>query len=143
MPLRLSANNQKVVPVIPYHVIGCPFLSANSDSSVSFSLNDARSNAENLSDILASQAIKRMQLTFPNLCSYKGCGAPLQLVPEHCSSCLRLVHLICHQFVVGLSKADCYLVNKVYTIVWQCRVWRKERVKRRRRCRRRRCRCVP
>jgi hypothetical protein len=74
MPLRLSANNQKVVPVIPYHVIGCPFLSANSDSSVSFSLNDKRANAENPLDILASRAIKRLQLTFPNQCSYEGCG---------------------------------------------------------------------
>ena len=48
-----------------------------------------------------TQCTMSTQLTLPNRCSYKGCGAHLNLVPEHCSSCLRLVHQICQQFWVG------------------------------------------
>ena len=48
-----------------------------------------------------NQCTMSTQLTLPNRCSYKGCGAHLNLVPEHCSSCLRLVHQICQQFWVG------------------------------------------
>ncbi len=69
-------------------------------------MNAERFNTKNPLDILASKAIKseRMQLTFPNRCSSKGCSAPLHLVPEQCSSCLRLVHpILCQKFMVGLG----------------------------------------
>jgi hypothetical protein len=68
------------------------------DLNVSAS-SDAKSiNEQNPLDILASQAVRMfehtnqaqvvdgMQLTLPNQCSYEGCGAPLHLVPEHCST---------------------------------------------------------
>ena len=94
-------------PVIPYHAIGCPTLSSILDLSMSTSLISERTSAENQLYILANQAALMleptsqcavsMQLTLPNQCLYKGCGAPLDLVLEHCSSCLRLVHQIFQQ----------------------------------------------
>jgi hypothetical protein len=44
-----------------------------------------------------------MQLTLPNQYSYKRCGAPLNLVLEYYSSCLRLVHQIWQHFLVSLG----------------------------------------
>ncbi len=104
-------EHQVVKPAIPYHAIGYPTLFTNLDSSISSGLISERASAENLLDILANQATfilessnqraMSMQLTLPNQCSYKRCGAPLNLVPEYCSSCLRLVHQICPKFSVG------------------------------------------
>ncbi len=102
-------EQREVSPAIPYHAIGCPTLSTMLDSSISTGLISERTNAENLLDILANQAAvmleptsqcaMSMQLTLPNQCSYKGCSAPLNLVPEYCSSCLRLVHQLCQQAI--------------------------------------------
>jgi hypothetical protein len=102
-------EQREVSPAIPYHAIGCPTLSTISDLSISTGLISERTSAENPLNILANQAAVRlepasqcamsMQLTLPNRCSYKGCGAPLNLVPEHCSSCLRLVHQLCQQAI--------------------------------------------
>ena len=96
---REEEEQREVSPAIPFHIIRDPSLSTSSDLSVS-----ASSNEQNPLDILASQAVRTfentnqaqdfdgMQLTLPNRCSYEGCGAPLHLVPEYCSHCLRLVH---------------------------------------------------
>ena len=102
-------EQREVSPAIPYHAIGCPTHSTISDSSISTVLISERTSAENPLYILANQAAvmlepasqcaMSMQLTLPNRCSYKGCGAPLNLVPEHCSSCLRLVHQLCQQAI--------------------------------------------
>jgi hypothetical protein len=104
-------EQRDVSPAIPYHAIGCPTLSTISDSSIFTGLISERTSAENPLDILANQAAVMleptsqcavsMQLTLPNQCSYERCGAPLDLLPEHCSSCLRLVHQLCQQFLVG------------------------------------------
>jgi hypothetical protein len=104
-------EHQEVTPAIPYHAINCPTLFTNSDSSISSGLISKRASAENLLDILANQATfilessnqcaVSMQLTLPNQCSHKRCGAPLNPMPEYCSSCLRLVQQICQQFLVG------------------------------------------
>ena len=105
---REEEEQREVSPAIPFHIIRDPSLSTSSDLSVS-----ASSNEQNPLDILASQAVRTfgntnqardfdgMQLTLPNRCSYEGCGAPLHLVPEYCSHCLRLVHRTCQQFSVG------------------------------------------
>ena len=95
-------QQEEVSPAIPYHAIVCPTLSTDSDSSISADLISERTSAENPLDILANQAavmlestsrcILSTQLTLPNRCLYEGCNAPLNLVPEHCSRCLRLVH---------------------------------------------------
>ena len=97
---REEEEQREVLPAIPFHIVRDPSLSTNSDLSVSTS-----SNKQNPLDILASQAIEseKMQLTLPNRCSYEECGAPLNLVPGHFSSCLRLVHPIFQQFSVGLG----------------------------------------
>jgi hypothetical protein len=104
---RKEEEQRDVSSAIPFHIIRNPSLSTNSDLSVSASSN------ENPLDILASQAVRTfentnqaqdfsgMQLTLPNRCSYQGCGAPLHLVPEYCTYCLKLVHRICQQFSVG------------------------------------------
>ncbi len=104
-------QQQEVSPAIPYRAIVCPTLSTDSDSSISADLISERTSAENPLDILANQAAVMLeptsrytvstQLTLPNRCSYEECGAPLNLVPEHCSSCLRLVHRNCQQFWFG------------------------------------------
>jgi hypothetical protein len=93
--------------VIPYHAIGCLTLSTNPDSNISSGLISKRTSAENPLDILASQAAVMleptnqcavsMQITLPNRCSYERCGAPLNLVPKHCFSCLRLVNQLCQK----------------------------------------------
>ena len=88
-------------PVIPYHAIGCPTLSSILDLSMSTSSISERTSAENPLDILANQAAVMFELSLPNVCSYEGCDAPLDLVPEHCSSCLRFVCQVCQQFLVG------------------------------------------
>jgi hypothetical protein len=102
-------KQREVSPAIPYHAIGCPTFSTISDSSISTGLISERTSAENPLDILANQAAVMlepasqcalsMRLTLPNRCSYKGCGVPLNLMPEHCSSCLRLVHQLCQQAI--------------------------------------------
>jgi hypothetical protein len=104
-------EHQEVTPAIPYHSIGCPTLFTNLESSISSGLISERASAENLLDILANQpafilessnqCAVSMQLTLPNQCSYERCGTPLDLVSEYCSSCLKLVHQICQQFLVG------------------------------------------
>jgi hypothetical protein len=58
------------------------------------------------------------QLTLPK-CSYKECGAPLKIVPKHCSSCLRLVHRNCLQF---------WFDRRIGTRMLLCRVCRDEEV---------------
>jgi hypothetical protein len=98
---------REVSPAIPYYAIGCPTLSTILDSNISTGLISERTSAENPLDILAnqvavmlepaSQCAMSMHFTLPNQCSYEGCGAPLNLVPEHCSGCLRLVHQLCQQ----------------------------------------------
>ncbi len=93
-------------PAIPFRIICNRSISTILDLSVSAS-SDAKSiNDQNPLDILTYQAVQMiehtnqaqvvdgMQLTLPNWCSYEGCGPPLHLVPEHCSTCFRLVHLI-------------------------------------------------
>ena len=104
-------QQQEVSPAIPYHAIVCPTLSTDSDSSISADLISERTSAENPLDILANQAAVMLeptsrctvstQVTLPNRCLYEECGAPLNLVPKHCSSCLRLVHRNCQQFWFG------------------------------------------
>jgi hypothetical protein len=104
-------EQQEVSPAIPYRAIGCPTHSTILDSCISTVLISERTSAENPLFILANQAsvmlepasqcAKSMQLTLPNQCSYEGCGVPLNLVREHCSSCLRLVHQLCQQFLPG------------------------------------------
>jgi hypothetical protein len=106
---RKEKEQRDVSPAIPFHIIRDPSLSTNLDLSVSAS---SSSNEQNPLDILASQAVRMfentnqaqdfggMQLTLPNRCSHQGCGAPLHLVPEYCTYCLRLVHRICQQFSV-------------------------------------------
>ncbi len=88
-------EQREVSPAIPYHAIGFPTHSTILDSSISTVLISERTSAENPLYILAiqaavmlepaSQCAVSMQLTLPNRCSYKGCGAPLNLVLEHCS----------------------------------------------------------
>ncbi len=99
----------EVSPAIPYHAIGCLTLSTISDSSISTGVISERTSAENPLYILANQAavmlepasqcVMSMQLILPNRCSHEGCGAPLNLVPKHRSSCLRLVHQLCQQAI--------------------------------------------
>jgi hypothetical protein len=103
--IQSPREQREVSPAIPYHAISCL------DLSISTGLISERTSAENPLDILAnqvavmlepaSQCAMSMQLTLPNQCSYEGCGAPLNLVPEHCSSCLRLVHQLCQQAITS------------------------------------------
>ncbi len=72
-------EQREVTPAIPYHAIGCPTLSTNTDSSISSGLMSERASAENLLDIIANQAAfilessnqcaVRTWLTLPNRCS--------------------------------------------------------------------------
>jgi hypothetical protein len=52
-----------------------------------------------------------MQISLPNQCLHKGCGEPINLMPEHCSSCMRLVHKSCQQFLLiwALLAAHCFV----------------------------------
>ncbi len=127
--IKGSREHQEVKPPIPYHAIGCPTLYTNLDSYISSGLISERASAENSLDILANQAALilessnqcavSMQLSLPNWWSYKRCSAPLDLVPEYCSSCLRLFHQICQQFSVGPG---------VNTSRMLCLVWHKEQL---------------
>jgi hypothetical protein len=105
-PHKCKQKEVSPAPAIPFHVIRNQSISTILDLSVSAN-SDAKSiNDKNPLDFLASQAVQMiehtnqaqvvdgMQLTLPNRCSYKGCDAPLHLVPEHCLTCLRLVHQI-------------------------------------------------
>jgi hypothetical protein len=74
--IKGPCEHQEVTPAIPYHAIGCPTLSTNSDSIIPPGLISKRASAENSLDILANQAAfilessnqcaVSMQLTLPN-----------------------------------------------------------------------------
>ncbi len=119
--IKGPGEHQEVTPTIPYHAISCPTLSINLDSCISSGLISERASAQKSLDILANQAAFILessnqcavskQLTLPNRCSYKRCSAPLNLVPEYCSSCLRLVHQFFSNFwlVRASIPAQCFI----------------------------------
>jgi hypothetical protein len=103
-PHQCEQREVSPAPAIPFHVICGLSISTNLDLSVSASSDAESKNEQNPFDLLASQAVQMfeytnqapqvvdgMQLTLPNQCLYEGCDAPLHLMPEHCSTCLRLV----------------------------------------------------
>ena len=76
---RDEEEQRKVSPAIPFHIIHDPSLLINLDLCAS-----AGSSKQNPLDMLARQAVQTFEntnqaqlLTFPNRCSYKRCGAPL------------------------------------------------------------------
>jgi hypothetical protein len=80
---REEEERREVSPAIPPHVTRDPSLLTNSNLSVSVG-----SSEQNPLDMLASQAVRTFEnanqaqlVTLPNRCSYKGCGAALDLIP--------------------------------------------------------------